>query len=725
MARALVLDAPATVLLNQAEITNEWFTNFEIGGKLSGIRRVEFNDTIYLLSTNANEHSRLLVVATDILKKLHVLQYGFDHILHVGLAHFDRRVTIPVSFHQFNQGSQISVYASPLTKGSQQRIYFERAPDGNNQNIYVYNLTNSGTDLNQVELDVSLYREATLGLIDAILQDESQGASQEAHGIELVAPLASAFVGSLSLAEWYDKKLTKQQRDFVAKDLKRPVRLRGAAGTGKTLALVIKCLREAFAHGNDEHQFRIAFITHSHALAHDVVRNMMDVLAPSLSIQSNLQSVIWLGSLYELIQDIMGYERKQLEPLSLDGSEGREFQRLIIEDAVRETLSDPAVFLVYQHDCSNEFLDWLDIERRPRLLELLSNEFASLLDADGIRLGNAAADRYRTQKREAWQLPAPEPADRDLILRIHDRYCELLDASGMLSMDQMVADFSKYLETHEWRQLKEREGFNMVLVDELHYFNHMERMTLHHLFRKEAVVHGNCPLFTAQDIRQSTSDVALSRTSIGLRVGQSDSVEFTKVFRSTKAIALFLRHLDGAFPALALNEEWGEPPSESAREAGDTPVIKLLDTEIAVVDFAFELARVAARRLGGRNVAVLCTDDRAFEEYQKWGRLDGKFTLVNSRDSLGRLKYSGQRPVFSIPDYVAGLQFHTVVILNAERYQENVIDRTLGEKRQFISRLYLGASRASDVLSFACSTGRGGIADALTGAIDGGCVIVK
>ena len=67
---------------------------------------------------------------------------------------------------------------------------------------------------------------------------------------------------------------------------------------------------------------------------------------------------------------------------------------------------------------------------------------------------------------------------------------------------------------------------------------------------------------------------------------------------------------------------------------------------------------------------------------------------------------------------------NTVVVLNAERYQENVVDRTLGEKRRVISRLYLGASRASDELRFVCSTAKGGIAEALKGPIDAECVIL-
>lgn len=151
MAKALVIDAPSTAVLTQAEFNNEWFDDFEIGDKLSGIRRVEQVDNIYILSESASDASRVLVIPIEILKDIHDRRYGLDHILHVALSHFDRRVTIPVSFHQFNFGSRISVYAVPMAKGSQQRIYFERAPDGNNQNIYVYNLTDAGADLEKVE----------------------------------------------------------------------------------------------------------------------------------------------------------------------------------------------------------------------------------------------------------------------------------------------------------------------------------------------------------------------------------------------------------------------------------------------------------------------------------------------------------------------------------------------------------------------------------------------
>lgn len=721
--RGLVLDEKAVSLLAQSDISSEWFSSFEVGKQIGGLSRKKRDDIVYIIDKGASESSRFLIIDASIFSQISDLRHGFDRILHVALSHFDRRVSIPINFHQFNHGSLLSIYAQPLSKGVGTRVYFDRSPLGSSTNIYCYGTTAGAIDITSLRVDYYIYRESIKSVIDVILDDAGSDINENARGVELVAPLATSFVGSSSLSEWYETKLTAQQRNFVDRDLRKPVKLKGAAGTGKTLALVVKCLRERLLRSSDKSDFRIAFITHSHSLAHDVVRGMIDSLEPKMLAEAR-RGEIWIGSLYELIQDIMEYERKRLTPLSLDGRDGREFQRIVIETAIEELERESSFVFGPKAACSESFLAWLDISRRDRFISLLSQEFAALLDADGVRMGNSASERYRNAKRESWQLEAPTEADRDVVLRIHDRYGLLLDKSSMLSMDQMVADFSKYLETHEWRQLKVRQGFNLVFVDELHYFNHMERMTFHNLFRREAIIEGNCPLFTAQDIRQSTTDVALSRGGIALRVGQTDSVEFTKIFRSTAAISAFLHDIDGAFPALDLHDELGAPPTDNARDEGVKPTLFNRDREVDAVDAAFDMARIRARELGGRNVAILCTDERSFDEYIKWGRLDSKYTLLNGRDELGKLKYAGSRPIFSIPDYVAGLQFSDVILLNVERYQEDVIDRTMGEKRRFISRLYLGASRASDRLSFVCSTAKGGRAEILDGAIEGGRLLV-
>ena len=718
MIDTLVLDAPAVELFTRATVTHEWLADFGLPSGETSFKRVKLNSIVYILSKKSDESTKFLIMRADVLRNIDNFRHGFDRILHVALATFDRRITIPASFHQFNHGSCVSVYSQPELKGANQRIFFDRAPRGNNRILYLYAITTNIEIFEKVDNDLSFYDKAIENILDALLLEQSMPGSNDVHGIELFELPSNSYIGSSSLEEWYDRKLTREQRAFVDRDLSRPVRLRGAAGTGKTVSLVIKCAKEYLNNAKMGSQFRIAFITHSYALSHDVVRSMIDALTPNLSDSGVGELPLFLGSLYELIQNVMKYQQKDLKPLSLDGMEGREYQKILINDFIDYIEMQPDFALMFREKCSSAFRSFFKIEKRERFVDELIHEFATTIDADGVRLGNLAADKYIKAQRDRLQISAPEEIDRQIILRIHDNYCRRLVTEGTLSMDQMVADFLKYLETHEWKQLKERSGFNLIFVDELHYFNKFERMCFSNLFRSDAKLNGNCPLFTAQDIKQGVSGVALSRGPLLINAGNAATVDLTKAFRSTEYISNLLSSIDGAFPALDLGEEWGTPPKDVFRSHGDLPTYFETQSEIDAVDLAVKYARRDARQIGGRNVAILCCDESALSKYSELNLIMGEYELLASRDHLGRMRYAGGRPILSTPDFVAGLQFSVVYILNAENYQEDIVDRTLGEKRRFISKLYLGASRACDKLIFIFAKERGGPADALLGAIN-------
>jgi hypothetical protein len=377
--------------------------------------------------------------------------------------------------------------------------------------------------------------------------------------------------------------------------------------------------------------------------------------------------------------------------------------------------------------CSADFADWIkDQARRAGLIAELMNEFACVVDAENIRKGTPAADVYFREQREQWQMPLRTAQDRRVVLDIHERYCAALEASHVLSMDQMIADFNRYLLTHEWRQLREKLGYDLVFVDEFHYFNRAERMTLHNLFRRQAATDGRLPLFMAYDFKQATNDASLGRvredagnTFKSVGAGETELVELTQVFRSTPEIANFLHDLDGSFPALDLAGEWGSYSPNSLEPHGEVPALVVAPTVAQLVDNVFAEAQIAANRQGGRQVAVLCMNDDLFSKYLKFGRIAGKFVALSSRDEIAELKYAGKRCVFSTPDYVAGLQFHTVFLINVDK--ADLLDEDgIGKRRRFVSRCYLGASRARMRLKIVSNAERGGPADVLNGPIQAG-----
>ena len=76
----------------------------------------------------------------------------------------------------------------------------------------------------------------------------------------------------------------------------------------------------------------------------------------------------------------------------------------------------------------------------------------------------------------------------------------------------------------------------------------------------------------------------------------------------------------------------------------------------------------------------------------------------------------------SQPEYVAGLQFDTVIIVDAN---ENLVPRGMDSQlqlRRFLSNLYLGMSRAERVLEVYATDDAGGLTRHLESARRGGLV---
>ncbi|NRP75736.1 hypothetical protein ILFOPFJJ_06659 [Ensifer psoraleae] len=715
----LVIDEDAVGILDAALIEDAWFSDFNVPANAVGLRRVEIGSVVYLLSKKADLESGLLVVQigeSGVFASVTKPRSAFERIVRVALRQFNRSISLPIQWQPYHEGSLLSVYAEPISRKNQHRIYFDQAPAGSG-NVFAFGVTDGPQVLRQVPMDIASYEAAVAGLLDALTIDQPTQDPVGNFGILLSAPLGAQLSGSGSLEEWYERKLSEEQLKFVDQPNDRPIRLRGAAGTGKTQAMAIKCLKDLYADADAGGDKTVAFLTHSSALAHEVVRGMFYALDPSAR-WAQLQTAtgrpkLWIGTLYELAQEQLSYEKKGLQPLSLDGRDGRELQRMLIQDAVEVVRKSPRTALGMLSECQDMATRIQDGNARANLIEDLMNEFACVLDAENVRKGTAEADRYVRGAREAWQMALPTELHRKIVLEIHDSYRDALRKERLLSMDQMIADFGRYLSTHEWNQLRDRDGFDLIFVDEYHYFTRVEAMTLQNLFASRAEHSGRWPLFMAYDLKQSTNDAALGGRLERFRnpgVGESVPVELKQVFRSTPQIASFLRDLDASFPAMDLEGEFDTYAGQSSKTDGDVPSLITFDTGVELIDAILDQAGIIARSIpgGGSQVAVLCMNEELFDLYRSAGRTQGKFVSVTSREDLRELRYARSRCVFSMPEYVAGLQFDTVFLVHVD--QTDLSDEYLsqGARRRYVSRAYLGASRAARKLVIACCVERGG-----------------
>ena len=726
---ALAIDVEALQVLDAALIEEQWFENYEIPPDSLGIRRVQVGDIVYIVSRSAENCLKLLVInisSSGVFRPGDNKRSIFERILRVSMRHFDRNVSIPTAWQVYHEGSKLSVYAANLYRSTLQRIYFEQSPDGDD-NIYAYAQTERPEDLDKIVANTQIYRRVMDKYLEAATSEEEPLAEVGKFGILLGEPLGRKLSTPGTLTDWYERLLSTAQRDFVKRDHANPVRLRGAAGTGKTQAMVVKALWDLYNRTSSDQT--IAFLTHSSSLAHDVVRGMLGTLDPTEKWAKmktpDGQGRLWIGTLYELAQERLGYVDKGLRPLSIDGREGREWQRVLISDAINVTVADPVLVIGARKNCPAFLARLKDVDARAAVVEDIMNEFACVLDAENIRKGTPEGERYVNAARESWQMQLDSAAEAAILLNVHESYGLALRAENYLSMDQMIADYSRYLTTHEWSQLRNKLGFDLIFVDEYHYFTRLEAMTLHNLFKMRAAQKQRWPLMMAYDLKQSVSDAGLSGGLERFRnpgVGETVPVDLKEVFRSTPQIARFLQSLDGSFPAIDLEGEFQAYQALSNQADGETPECFEYATDLELINRVFAEATDDARGLegGGRQVAVLCINENLFDRYRNSPRVQDNCVSMTSREDLRQLSYARRKVVFSMPEYVAGLQFSVVYLIHVDDVDLSDENISAGGRRRYVSRVYLGASRASKKLILASSKSRGGISSLLSGPISDG-----
>jgi hypothetical protein len=742
--RAVVFTPYSISQLARFDISVEWFSEYFLPTDAVGLKRIVLDDIVYIIESSL-EDDICPLVAINLETEYAVFSPSKDNALAlerirtVSDAQFSTSVKIPPPWRPYGEHSMLSIYAGTRFRGQGGRINFDLRPNGRND-LFAFAHTDEAINFASLSDMSALHKQIRNRFVDAILTTVPPADTNFRAGLELAEVLPQGFRPGASLQQWYDSMLTTEQRRFVDKEYDGPVRLRGVAGTGKTVSLAIKLLRDGNRFEAEKKRKRLCFVSHS-AAATDLVRSMAENLDPMGLLYGNGKYCeIEIRTLYDLAQEFLGFELKKLQPLSLDGAEGRTLQKELIESALKEMWQSTIIQARFSDLSESIRVTW---ERAVNtgdglLISELMNEFASVLDAENIRVGDSRGEKYITSsmKRPAWLMPLNTEQDRRFILEVHRRYRSTLREMNIISVDQMVADFNNFLDSNMWDQVRERSGYDALFIDELHLFNAMERQTLHKLMCRILEEENNRPvrpaLFMAYDLKQSTSDSftqygeptgSLFTISSGLQ--NSDLIQLDTVFRYTPQITDFLKDLDATFPAIDIPEEWEAYSGTTKLGDGPKPELCVYADDKAqlktVMAAASELARTI--RGGGRRVAVLCPSADVFDRYLPIvkGQFAGKVLPVIDRDP-SELRHAGKRFIFSMPEYVAGLQFDTVFLIHADVSQAPV-DAQIGIRRKFISNVYLGCSRAERNLYIASSQLKGGRSDIFKMALERGSLV--
>jgi hypothetical protein len=744
--KALVFTASSLFQLSRFSIPKEWFLSYDLPDLDAGLKRVVVDNIVYIIENSLENDDDPLVVI-NLVGPNPVFSEGRDNtlllerIITVARAAFTTSVKIPPTWRPYRENSLLSVNAASRIKGRGSRVSINLRPN-NISDVFVFAFSDEAvafSDLPHLDL---LHLEARTKFIDAILAPSMANPGSARSGIVLEERSSKGFVQGATLAQWYSSKLTANQQRFVDKPYDGPVRLRGVAGTGKTLSLIIKILRDGARFEATQQAVKLCFITHSTASV-DFVSAMAEGLDTLGLITGRGEFCkIEVRTLYDLAHEHLHFELDNLQPLSLDGREGRVLQAELISSALREMrgstilqarFSDIAPTLKAQW----ESMDDNDSEDCTLVTELM-NEFSSVLDAESIRIGEERGERYAkaTIKRPAWLMTLESEIDRRFVLEIHRRYRAHLSEMNTLSVDQMVADFNTYLDSNRWDRVRDRSGYDALFVDELHLFTATERQTLHRLIKRGLDDRGlvkRPPIFMAYDLKQSPRDSFTQSEETGSQffaattgLRNSELVELDTVFRYTPQITEFLTDLDAAFPAIDIPGEWEAYAGTAKLGAGPLPELHVFRDDRTLFETVFDDAGRCARAIqgGGKRIAVLCSSEAVFDRYLliAAGRYEGKVLAITSREPATGLQHAGKRFIFSMPEYVAGLQFDTVFLIHADA-TEAPPSSSIGARRRFISNIYLGSSRAEKTLRISSSLARGGKSDIFDMALKRGSLL--
>ena len=625
MTNAVAIDSSALDRLQTGiDFDIDWFKSWSEDVLPEGVTRVSISETIYLLGPKAEACSKLLVIdvreTSGLFGEL-AAKYrpeAFLRLVRLGRSWQSAgRQPLPMSWATYHAGSLVSFRSNSSASGEHARIEVDQNPRGT-AHAYAYKLDRMKRDLHVMSVDYEAFDAAVDGFEDAVIEMLSRPeASKHKDDTKVVLPeLSNRVTLGRSLDEWLSDQLTQRQMDFVRVPMDKSIRLVGAAGTGKTLSLVVKCLAEFRKRVDEVRGYRCLFLTHSQSTVELITQAISSMDHDGILARSPY-SILKVCTLQELANEAMKYDLHGLEPLSADGLEGRSMQLEAIEAQIERIQRGD--WVVFKAQCSEGFRAGMTSPRgtpafRAFAIEVM-NEIACVLEADGVRQSADRRARYLSEPRKLWMMPLPGGEDRRVLLMIYDRFRGFLMEMGVIGNDQMVADYLGFLDSNRWDNIRLREGFDVVFVDELHLFNRQERMTLHHLMRdtsKPPVV------VMAYDSKQSVRDTFYGLTDVtggvaglsrDMRLGETERFELTEGFRYTPEIARVLEWIDQTFPAAGISEElgfdWRPIDLGSMKEGGERPILVQAQRSIDIYNCVFVRARKAAISLQkGKRVAV-------------------------------------------------------------------------------------------------------------------------
>ncbi|ARK80126.1 hypothetical protein BOC40_06595 [Burkholderia pseudomallei] len=470
--------------------------------------------------------------------------------------------------------------------------------------------------------------------------------------------------------------LTDGQLDFVNRRLNVPHRIEGPAGTGKTLCLVLKCLKTLKDARDERAEHRALFVAHSDATRRSIenllaINDLDGFYTGGEGALAAAQS-LRVTTLQALCANLLHQEISESELVDRDAYESKQVQMLYAREAVDNALAGELES--HRPFMSAGFIAFLLQTDRWVLADMLRHEISVQIKGRA----DQDLDKYKKLQRLDVGLPVATEGDRSFVFLMYERYQGELIASAQFDTDDVVLSAISQLNTPIWRRRRTREGYDSIFIDETHLFNLNELSVFHRLTRQEAAPAIAYSVDRSQALgdRGWTDDAFDAVFAAASNADTSARTPVKSIFRCSPDIVNLAFSVTSAGATLFTN--FHDPltaavsafTSEEERKT-EPPVMLQYPSNEAMLNGAFTRADTLAKEMDETkaDVVIIAFGDEIFKELQTRARTANKpVEVIKSRGDLEavvRARQSG-RFVLTAPEFVGGLEFSAAVLVGVD-----------------------------------------------------------
>ncbi|EIX9495063.1 UvrD-helicase domain-containing protein [Klebsiella pneumoniae] len=688
-------------------------------GKISDfsldIKALSINSGIYILSKNPNKKNLLIFDTTTF--------NGFQRSISEVVTILQKSCRLAIKLWDkighspcekiINGTSLIALLPLSFTTGKSYKVILDKSPDKERQekrNESSFLIFQDGYDTAENEPKLANFRKAKEGFLEIdplTLFKSSENQSDPSSSYLSVSEIHEA--GNLNNPhmglDYWTKNLTESQKKFVFSESFGPDILKGAAGTGKTLSLILRSVVQLKNAKKTDNQLRAIFITHSIATKNNI-ENLIASNGGDEFINSGKLQSIEVTTLQEWCINNLGNRISATEYLDSDALESKQLQLLYINEALED-------FFIKDYAGSLNFIS-------PKLKKFFGNNDPwgiSILLQEEISTyikGRAGDDlkTYMSLPRTKNIIPIENDDDFKTIFSIYNKYQEKLIALNLFDSDDITLSALKETSTPIWKRRRMTAGFDIMYIDETHLFNINELSLFHNLLKPNS----NHIVFT-MDRSQATGDTTITKEDVAKELDANLANEhgLSAVFRSSEHIINLASCVLAS--GATLFQELENPLAESM--TGHTSLIedkccvpyiitKQNASEVYRASFSFVDHIAQELDISKSDVLIVPCTDQVFKELKNFAESNDKeYISIERRGDNLAVEAAATNNLYVIGgmDYIGGLEFSVVVIVGADSDKFPEQSTYTGESLHFINyssfnKLYVAITRAKYQIVF-------------------------